>query len=66
MSQDHRRHDKLIPKFKGPYEILETLPNDRYSLRGHNNLRNIIVAKEKLRIYPGEWIDQNASVEESL
>lgn len=64
--QDHRRHDKLSPKFKGPYEILETLPNDRYSLRGHNNLRNIIVAKEKLRIYPGEWIDQNASVEESL
>lgn len=38
VSQDHR-HDKLSHKFKGPYEIIEELPNDRFSLRGQNNLR---------------------------
>lgn len=66
ISQEHRRHEKLGPKFKGPYEIIEILPNDRFSLRGHGNLRNIIVAKEKIRFWPGEWIEQNASFEESL
>lgn len=57
VSQDHRRNDKLSPKFKGPYEILEILPHDRYSLRGTQNLRNIIIAKEKLRYWPGEWVE---------
>ena len=66
VSQEHRRHDKLCPKFKGPYEVIEILQNDRFSLRGQNNLRNITVAKEKLRMWPGEWIEQNASFEESV
>ncbi|XP_038221969.1 uncharacterized protein LOC119839641 [Zerene cesonia] len=65
VSQDHRRHGKFSPKFKGPYEIIEELSNDRYSLRGQNNLRNLIIAKEKLRLWPGEWVDQNVSFEES-
>lgn len=66
ISQDHRRHDKLSPKYKGPYEIIQILPHDRFSLRGQNNLRNIIVAKEKLRVWPGEWVEQNISFEEAL
>ncbi|KAF9419247.1 hypothetical protein HW555_004174 [Spodoptera exigua] len=57
VNQDHRRHDKLSPRFKGPYEIIAILPNDRYSLRGIGNLRNITVAKDKLRLWSGEWID---------
>lgn len=59
VNQDHRRHDKLSPRFKGPYEIIAHLPNDRYSLRGIGNLRNITVAKDKLRLWPGQWVDEN-------
>ncbi|KAF9417907.1 hypothetical protein HW555_005052, partial [Spodoptera exigua] len=55
VNQNHRRHDKLSPKFKGPYEIF---------LKGFNTLRNIIVAKEKLKLWPGEWVEQNSSFEE--
>lgn len=66
VNQDHRRHDKLSPKFKGPYEIIDILEHDRISLRGLNTLRNITVAKEKLRSWPGEWVEQNSSFEESL
>lgn len=47
VNQDHRRHDKLRAKFKGPYEIMSILDNDRFLLRGIGNLRNITVAKEK-------------------
>ena len=64
VNQDHRRHDKLRAKFKGPYEILNILDNDRFSLRGIGNLRNIIVAKEKIRLWPGEWTEQNNVVED--
>ncbi|KAF9424318.1 hypothetical protein HW555_000457, partial [Spodoptera exigua] len=59
VNQDHRRHDKLKEKFKGPYEIMNILDNDRFSLRGIGNLRNIIVAKDKIRLWPGEWTEQN-------
>lgn len=59
VNQDHRRHDKLSPRFKGPYEIITILPHDRYSLSGIGNLRNIIVAKDKLRKWPGEWVDDD-------
>ncbi|RVE43148.1 hypothetical protein evm_012227 [Chilo suppressalis] len=59
VNQDHRRHDKLSPTHKGPYEIIDILPFDRYSLRGINGLRNITVAKDKLRIWPGELADEN-------
>lgn len=62
VNQDHRRHDKLKPKFKGPYTIDNILENDRYNLRGSGNLRNVIIAKDKLRVWPGEWTDQNASM----
>lgn len=66
VSQDHRRNDKLQPKFKGPYEIVSVLPNDRYVLRGRGNMRNIVIAKEKLRFWPGEWIDNNIAVEHAM
>ncbi|KAJ8705933.1 hypothetical protein PYW07_010710 [Mythimna separata] len=59
VNQDHRRHDKLKAKFKGPYEIISILENDRFSLRGFGNLRNITVAKEKLRLWPGNWVEDN-------
>ncbi|KAH9637846.1 hypothetical protein HF086_005504 [Spodoptera exigua] len=66
VSQDHRRNDKLAPKFKGPYEISSNLPNDRYALKGLGNLRDISVAKEKLRFWPGEWVDENIAVESAI
>lgn len=66
VNQDHRRHDKLSPKFKGPYEIINILDNDRYSLKGKGNLRDIIIAKEKLRKWSGEWVDQNVLIESEL
>lgn len=66
ISQEHRRNDKLAPKFKGPYEILSIQPNDRYALKGLNNLRNIIVAKEKLRFWPGEWVEENTVAENAM
>lgn len=53
INQEHRRHDKLSPKFKGPYEIIAVLPNDRYSLRGQENLRNVIISKDKMRHWLG-------------
>ncbi|KAF9414765.1 hypothetical protein HW555_007397, partial [Spodoptera exigua] len=64
VNQNHRRHDKLSPKFKGPYEVIDILEHDRFSLKGLNTLRNIIVAKEKLKLWPGEWVEQNSSFEE--
>lgn len=66
VSQDHRRNDKLAPKFKGPYEISSILPNDRYNLQGIGSLRNISVAKEKLRFWPGELIDENVITENAI
>lgn len=66
VNQDHRRNDKLKEKFKGPYEILDILENDRYHLKGPGNLRNVTIAKDKLRLWPGEWVDQNVSLENYL
>lgn len=51
--QDHRRHEKLRPKFRGPYEITEILNNDRYKLHNRDQ-RNIIISKDKLSYWPGE------------
>lgn len=65
VNQDHRRHDKLSPIFKGPHETIGILEHDRISLKGLNTLRNLTVAKEKLRLWPGEWVEQNSSFEES-
>lgn len=48
----------IKPKFKGPYEIINVLPNDRYALRGLSNLQNITIAREKLRYWPGELIEE--------
>lgn len=66
VSQDHRRNDKLKSRFKGPYEIQSILPNDRYALKGNGNVRNIVVAKEKLRFWPGEWVDEDSAVEHAI
>lgn len=66
VNQDYRRHDKLSSRFQGPYEISTILPHDIYSLRGIGHLRNITVAKEKLRKWPGEWVDDDAVTNESL
>ncbi|CAH2223131.1 jg19574 [Pararge aegeria aegeria] len=66
VSQDHRRHGKLKGKFKGPYQIIDILENDRFSLKGLGNLRDAIIAKEKLRIWPGEWVDENEFIENEL
>ncbi|KAG7304875.1 hypothetical protein JYU34_010267 [Plutella xylostella] len=39
LQQRHERHTtKLGPKFEGPMEVTEVLPNDRYKLK-HVNLR---------------------------
>lgn len=64
VNQKHRRHYKLSPKFKGPYKIIDILEHDRISLKGLNTLRNLTVAKEKIRLWPGEWVEQNSSFEE--
>ena len=69
MCQDHRRNDKLAPKFKGPYEIVGLLDNDRFQLQGRDRIRGramITIAKEKLRYWPGEWIEENAPIEYSI
>lgn len=66
VNQDHRRNDKLGQKFKGPYAISRILPNDRFALRGIGNLRDITVAKEKLRFWPGEWVEENIAVEDAI
>lgn len=65
VNQDHRRYDKLSPRFKGPYEITSILPHDRFTLRGIGNLRNIIVAKDKLRQWPGEFVDDEAIINDT-
>lgn len=66
VNQNHRRHDKLQAKYKGPYIIISAHPHDRYRLRGSGTLRNIMAAKEKLRFWPGEWLAENAVVEDAL
>lgn len=59
--QDHRRHEKLRPKFRGPYEIVSILSNDRFNLRS-GGLREIVVSKDKLRYWPGEYVQDDAAV----
>lgn len=66
VNQEHRRLDKLQPRFKGPYRIISILPNDRFALSGLGDLRNLTVAKEKLRYWPGEWLEENSVVEDAL
>lgn len=66
VNQDHRRDNKLNAKFKGPYEVTSLLPYDRFMLKGIGTLRNLTVAKDKLRYWPGEWIDENAVVENTI
>ncbi|KAF9794542.1 hypothetical protein SFRURICE_006152 [Spodoptera frugiperda] len=57
---------KITAPVKGPYEIQSILPNDRYALKGNGNVRNIVVAKEKLRFWPGEWVDEDSAVEHAI
>lgn len=64
VSQTHRRHNKLSPKYKGPYEILEILDNDRFRLKGSGRLADIVASKDKLRSWLGEWTEENVLVEQ--
>lgn len=66
VNQDHRRHNKLKEKFKGPYQIIDILDNDRFSLKGLGNLQDVIIAKDKLRLWPGEWVNENVLIEDDL
>lgn len=65
VNQDHRRRDKLSPAYKGPYEIAAVLPKDRYSLRGLGNLRDITVSKDKLRLWKGEWLGEDTTIDDT-
>ncbi|XP_060806898.1 uncharacterized protein LOC132903245 [Amyelois transitella] len=64
----HERHTtKLGPKFEGPMEILEILPNDRYKLK-HVNLRGCsekIASHDYLRPAPNGQADPFENNEES-
>lgn len=45
---------KLDKKFEGPFEIIQLLPNDRFELKNLATNRKRIIAKDMLRLWPGE------------
>lgn len=45
---------KLDKKYEGPFEVLEVLSNDRFALKNLATSRKRIVAKDMIRIWPGE------------
>lgn len=48
---------KLDKVYEGPFEVIEVLPNDRYGLKNLATNRKRIVAKDMIRIWPGELSD---------
>ncbi|XP_076656357.1 uncharacterized protein LOC143361002 [Halictus rubicundus] len=51
--ENHERNQtKLDAKFRGPYKIIEVLPNDRYRLKPVNGNRILKYAHERLRLMP--------------
>lgn len=46
---NQRRKSKLQPYYRGPYEIVGVLPNDRYKLKKENCKTFIVAAREVIR-----------------
>ncbi|KAH0818171.1 hypothetical protein GEV33_004620 [Tenebrio molitor] len=46
---------KLDAKYEGLFEVLQLLPNDRFELKNLATNRKRIVAKDMIRIWPGEF-----------
>lgn len=58
--ENHERNQtKLDAKFRGPYRVVEVLPNDRYCLKVINGNRTYKYAHERLRLMP----DSNVPME---
>lgn len=45
---------KLDGKYEGPFEITQVFPNERFELKNVSSNRKRVVAKDMLRLWPGE------------
>ena len=45
---------KLDAKYEGPFEVIQVLPHDRFELKNLLTNRKRTVAKDMLRLWPGE------------
>uniref|UniRef100_A0A0A9WJF5 Uncharacterized protein n=1 Tax=Lygus hesperus TaxID=30085 RepID=A0A0A9WJF5_LYGHE len=66
IENDERNQTKLAPKFKGPYQIIEVLENDRYLLKAFNSNRTYKYAHDRLRKMPTELVQIDVDSDDSL
>lgn len=50
---------KLDAKYEGPFEVIQLLPNDRFMLKNLLTNRKRTVAKDMLRLWPGEFSEDS-------
>lgn len=62
IQNEERNQTKLEAKYKGPYEIIEVLENDRYKLKSLSSKRTYKYAHDRLRKMP----DAQVAAEELL
>ncbi|XP_050315532.1 uncharacterized protein K02A2.6-like [Anthonomus grandis grandis] len=64
--KSNARAAKLEPEFRGPYKIVEILPGDRFKVENKRFKRGpLIIAKDHLKLWPGEWTDEFVSENEN-
>lgn len=56
ISQEGRRNKKLSKRFKGPYKVVNVLPNDRYELENVEfpRRKKPVMAFESLKLWPSQ------------
>jgi hypothetical protein len=54
IKNEERNQTKLDPKFKGPFQVIELLDGDRYTLKSLNSRRTYKYAHDRLRKMPGD------------
>lgn len=42
------------------------MESDRFRLNGKGRLHDVVIAKDKIRRWPGEWTEQTTEIEEGL
>jgi len=62
LKSEERHQTKLSAKFKGPFEIIQVLEGDGYTLKSLTNKRNYKYAHEDLRKMPEGQVPEELNV----
>lgn len=65
LNNSERHKTKLDPKFRGPFQIIKVLDNDRYMLKCMKSMRQHKYPHESLRIMPYGQVPSELEIEES-